>query len=124
MKDGKFETRAEIWRHLLEGGKVAIEGNKTYLFLKGDELYNSNGYKDGSVFNYPEQWSIYEEPKPKKKVALYRYTYILGKGCDGVRANMGKIFQSEFTECSFREYDDGYGKLLLTESKEVEYDDV
>lgn len=29
-----------------------------------------------------------------------------------------------FTECSFREYDDGYGKLLLTESKEVEYDDV
>ena len=128
MKDGRFETQAEIYQALLDGKKIkCIEWQESYnkfVYLKDGILTNDSGFPDYWAFNLPLMWSIYEEPKPKKKITLYRYTYILGKGCEGGRANKGRIFQSEFTECSFREYYDGYGKLLLTESKEVEYDDV
>lgn len=114
MKDGKFETRAEIWRHLLNGGKITIGNHKAYLFLKDDELYSSDGYKDVSVFDWPEKWSIYEEPKPKKKVTLYNYTY----------ESKDKIYETGFSSLDFNMFPLIRGKLLKTESKEIEVDDV
>ena len=120
MKDGKFETQAQIWEYLLKGGKVKIKGvSDSYLFLMDGTVTNKEGFKDVSAFEWPENWSIYEEPKPKKKVTLYRYTYLNTKS--------ELIHESFWFEGSFREYQDNYafvGDLLKTESKEVEYDDV
>lgn len=110
-----FKTQAEIWEHLLKNGKVQVKGLNSYLFLKNGMLTNKEGYKDDSTFSCPEQWSIYEEPKPKKKVTLYNYLYDDG----------GNLWESGFTTKSFDEIN--YlceVKLLKTESKEVEYDDV
>ena len=127
MKDGKFETQAEIWEHLLKGGKVKYINEEIIGLIDGKvHQFFSDGSYSPRDWGFYEPWrfSIYEEPKPKKKVTLYRYTYVLGRGSGDDRENTGRIFQSEFTDCSFREYDDGYGILLKTESKEVEYDDV
>lgn len=120
MKDGKFETRAQIWKHLLEGGRIK-NGNVTgHSFLKEGELYHSDGFRDVSAFHFPKEWSIYEEPKTKKKVTLYRYTYQL---CSG------EIKTSYWTSLNFSEYydenpDTRLMRQILKESKEVEYDDV
>ena len=66
--------------------------------------------RDTSAFDYPMKWSIYEEPKPKKKVTLYSYTYKYS----------AKIFQSDWSERSFDEVVLPLMTLLKTESKEIE----
>lgn len=115
MKDGKFETRAQIWKHLLEGGRIKNENVTGHNFLKDGELYHSDGFRDISAFLFPKEWSIYEEPKPKKKITLYNYTY----------EDTENIWESGFTTKKFESI--GFlseTKLLKTESKEIEVDDV
>lgn len=110
-----FKTQAEIWEHLLKGG-VIIEnrnGFKVRMGKCGNPLF-----EDGSEPSYliPEHWLIYEEPKPKKKVTLYRYTYREDNGPD--------IEQTNWVSYGFKEGWSNHFTLLKTESKEVEYDDV
>jgi len=80
MKDGKFETQAEIFQALLDGKKVKhVSWDKgEYVFLNTKTLKRENGDDALPSFSMPTNWSIYEEPKPKKKVTLYRYTYKYG----------------------------------------------
>lgn len=66
------------------------------------------------TFSTPSDWSVYEEPKPKKRVTLYRYTYKYGSA----------IHQTYFTSKNWSAFGGDEDYLLLTESKEVEYDDV
>jgi len=110
-----FKTRAEIWRHLLNDGKITIGDKKEYLFLKDGEVYHSDGLRDVSSFEYPGKWSIYEEPKPKKKVTLYRYTM-----SNRIRGN---IYQTSWDSVETA-VDTKFIEVIKTESKEVEYDDV
>lgn len=90
MKDGKFETQAEIWRYLLSGQKIKYKYGEI-VFLKDEILitiYNKAEQSEWEwAFNRPQHWSIYEEPKPKKKVTLYRYT---------TQYPNGVIFQSKW----------------------------
>ena len=80
MKDGRFETQAEIFQALLNGKKIKyarwVIGE--YVFLNNKTLKHENDEDAYLSFALPTNWSIYEEPKPKKKVTLYRYTYTYG----------------------------------------------
>ena len=117
MKDGKFETQAEIFQALLDGKKVihVVWGKGEYVFLNNSKtLKRENGDDALSSFPMPTNWSIYEEPKPKKKVTLYRYTYKYGS----------VIHQTNFTSKNWSAFGENEDYLLLTESKEIEVDDV
>lgn len=60
-----FKTQQEIWAHLANGGKV-IRGDGVVSF------FNADGKLNGIWgFDCPENWSIYEEPKPK--TVLHEY---------------------------------------------------
>lgn len=117
MKDGKFKTHAEIYQVLLKGGKITYLtwpiGH--YIHVKDDALVNQDGIECSNSFQAPRKWSVYEEPKLKKKVTLYNYTYESKSG----------IYETGFSTLGFDQFTVmSGGKLLKTESKEVEYDDV
>ena len=115
-----FKTQAEIFKALLDGVKIKKEGwlLQKYMHLKDGDLFYDNGLKRNQPVDFSnlESWSIYEEPKPKKKVTLYRYTYREDNGPD--------IGQTSWCSYGFKEGWSHHFTLLKTESKEVEYDDV
>ena len=86
-----------------------------YVFLNTKTLKRENGDDALSSFSMPTNWSIYEEPKPKKKVTLYRYTY----HCQ----HRGIVIQSRWSTEGWV-YRQDNDPLLLVESKEIEVDDV
>lgn len=114
-----FKTQAEIWRAILSGQKIKYKDGEI-VFLKDEILITIDKEREESgwewAFNCPQHWSIYEEPKPKKKVTLYRYTYREDNGPD--------IEQTSWCSYGFKEGWSHHFTLLKTESKEVEYDDV
>ncbi len=113
-----FKTQSELWEYLLKGGKVKNKEwvNGSYCFLKDGYAETNSGSRVIYVFFNPQEWSIYEEPKPKKKVTLYRYTYREDNGPD--------IEQTSWCSYGFKEGYSHHFTLLKTETKEVEYDDV
>lgn len=116
MKDGKFETQAEIYQALLDGKKIRMNtwADVYYLYLEKGMQKDERGAPAAYHFDYPCNWPIYEEHKPKKKVTLYRYTYKYGSA----------IHQTNFTSKNWSTYGGEGDYLLLTESKEIEVDDV
>lgn len=113
-----FKSQKEIWEHLIAGGKVAIkESCCAPLFLsdKG-ELRSEHGPALDHSFSDFADWQIYQEPKLKRKITLYRYTYEFGASCKGVE-------QSSWSDSSWGDVYSGTSrKLLMTESKEIEVD--
>lgn len=117
MKDGKFETQAEIYQALLDAKKIKREtwSPQAYIHLVGGALRDELGIDVSETrLNPPCEFLIYEEPKPKKKVALYRHTYKYGNS----------IHQTNFTSKNWSALAGDEDHLLLTESKEIEVDDV
>lgn len=63
-----FKNQREIFKWLLDGGKVQyVSGD--IVFLEEDGKLN-----DISNFGHPEDWAKYIPEKPKVKWALYRFT--------------------------------------------------
>lgn len=113
----RFKTQAEIYQALLDRKKIIYKEGEIVGLVDG---VVRNFFRDGTSaiakwgFYHPEEWSIYEEPKPKKKVMLYRYTL--------ENTKYGTAHQTAWESAPF----DGnsFVKILKTESKEVEADDV
>ena len=102
-------------KHLLEGKKIQYKDNDI-VFLRGCSLITIRQVEEVRhewSFLNPNDWAIYEEPKPKKKVTLYRYTYEYS----------GNILESNFISRGWGDYKSRGDKLLLTESKEIEVDE-
>ena len=117
MKDGRFETQAEIFQALADGKKLTKKKWSKGVFIQlVDGMITDEGgdYCSDINFSVSEDFLIYEEPKPKKKVTLYRYTYTYG----------GSIHQTSFTSKNWSALGGEGDYLLLTESKEIEVDDV
>lgn len=114
MKDGKFETQAEIYQALLDGKKITRGKSGHYLQNINGMVKWEDGKANHEDFSDSTEWKIYEDPKPKKKIMLYRYTYKYGSA----------IHQTNFTSKNWSTFGGDEDYLLLTESKEVECDDV
>lgn len=61
-----MKSQKEIYEHLLKGGKVRNRGGGSITHLQENGNLN-----DRWSFSSPEEWEIYEPPKPKKK--LYKW---------------------------------------------------
>lgn len=113
-----FKSQKEIWQHLISGGKVGVINDKESYFFLNEEgrVCHRNGYFAHRNFSNHECFCIYEEPKPKKKVNLYRHTF---------QWKDGDIWQSVWTDQradSYAKRYTEYPKLLMTEAKEIEVD--
>lgn len=115
-----FKTQRELFLHLCNGGKVRKIGEyQTYLLNDLGNLVLEDGYSESCDFDYPNLWEPYIEPKPKKKVTLYRYTYLNTNG--GYK--MQTLMQTFWTSGSFEKYRRDFafvGELLMTEEKTIE----
>lgn len=69
-----FITQAEIFQALLNG-KLITNGDSNQPIRLNDEGMLT--YRDvpgvSLIIDYPSDWSIYEEPKPKKQVWQWRF---------------------------------------------------
>lgn len=76
MENNKFfETQAEIYQALLGGKKITSCLFKTikYFHLKNGSLIDNMNRISVESFSSPEDWYVYEEPKPKEQVWQWRY---------------------------------------------------
>lgn len=60
-----FKTKQEIWAYVANGGRVINDDGKIVFFESNGKLNNRWS------FDRPENWSIYEESKPK--TVLHEY---------------------------------------------------
>jgi len=69
-----FKTQAEIFQALLDGKKLMYIGvSKYYVHFKNGTIVDATGDYMPYNFASPKDWSIYEEPKPKKQVWQWRF---------------------------------------------------
>lgn len=108
-----FKSQREIFEHLLEGGKIAHKqwtDDTFFLFLDSEgKVVSNRGCAYYLQLKYPQEWQPYTEPKQKKKVTLYRYTF---------KSIHGNYFQSNWIQQPASEHSSS--KLVSTESKEIE----
>jgi len=112
-----FKTQKEIYEALIQGLKIARCHSSPYEFfvLQGGYIHNHCGNRVDFYFDKPELFSIYEEPKKMKTVTLYRYTY---------QNSYLVISQSKWTTNALRNEVGDHVRLLKTESKNLEIEDV
>lgn len=79
-----FKTQAEIWKYLLEGGKVKLcaWSDGRYIHLKNGFLEYNSGHKYQGLISYPSEWEIWGSPKTKPKVKLYEVIYWDARGVE------------------------------------------
>lgn len=111
-----FKTHKDIYQALIEWKKIKKSSSGHYILMIDDKVKWEDGTPRFEDFSDYREWSIYKEPKPKKKVTLYRYTYREDNGPD--------IEQTNWISYGFKEGWSNHFTLLKNESKEVEYDDV
>ena len=77
-----FKTQAEIYQHLLDGGKIVSRNIfLRYLHLIDGVLSKEDGKPSRRwAFGDPNDWHPYEEPKEKKKIKVYGYVNIADGG--------------------------------------------
>jgi len=85
-----FKTQAEIYQHLLDGGKVTCDmysQENAYIYMLDGKLINTySNYVYINNFEDTKNWHPYEEPKEKekkkkkKKIKVYGYVDIT-TGC-------------------------------------------
>lgn len=113
-----FKTQAEIYQALLDGKKIKRKtwAPEAYIHLVEGGLVDEFGdnMEETRLFP-PHEFLIYEEPKPKKKVTLYRHTMS--------NRISGNIYQTTWDSVETA-VDTKFIEVIKTESKEVEYDDV
>lgn len=107
MKDGKFETQADIYQALLDG-KIITDSSGIVRIIDGRTHKIIDGFwrEWFAAFSIPTDWSIYEEPKPNKKVTLYRHWYF--------SPEHNQIFTCD-TTVRWQDMKDNGDKLLETE---------
>lgn len=101
----------ELYKHIEEGGKIEriSDGRiSDRMQLKNDPGHNSLGF----VLENPGSFKIV---KPKKKIKLYRYTYIVNDTDD----NFSKYEQSGWLYGGMKVCN----TIVKTEEKEIEIDD-
>ena len=108
-----FKSQKQIWEHLISGGMVKhySHGDTGFNYLNASGfVVNFRGAEVAESFVAPEDWSIYEEPKKKKKITLYRYTY---------KERSGHIFCSAWRSGEPQ----NMGTVVLVEAREIEVDE-
>ena len=72
-----FKTQAEIFQALLDGKKIRQKTYRggTYIMMGSTNLVSESLTEVSESFNEPRNWSIYEEPKPKKQVWQWRHKH-------------------------------------------------
>ena len=79
-----FKTQAEIWQALLDGKKVTHRlFDAAYICLLNGFLVDNDGQKRDPSLYSPQDWSIYNEPKPKKILK----PFLLKFSCSSVGIN-------------------------------------
>jgi hypothetical protein len=69
-----FKTQAEIYQALLDGKKIMGKYiSFKYVWLSEGNLVTEHKQYVRYAFENPQDWSIYEEPKPKKQVWQWRF---------------------------------------------------
>lgn len=112
---GRVLTDKEALQALLDGKKLTtITYGPTGQYIYLDDLGNlkdERGYKRN--YNSLLRYKIWEPPKQKKKVTLYRYTY---------KSSIGDvIYQSEWMSAEHEDH--RHLGILKIETKEVEYEE-
>jgi hypothetical protein len=114
MKNGKFETQAEIYQALLDGKAVTncymilnlVDGHPCYY---GTTIratltpFCLRSNRERYSFNAPEEWSLYEEPREQIKIVAHL--------CDD-----GEVYLSLDSSryCVARDENDDYKRIELT----------
>lgn len=115
-----FKSQKEIWEHLIADGKIIANGEFIASINGEGFLAFSDGSLSSDNFEDPGRWKIYQEPKPKRKITLYKYLFrLIDPRCEGL-ANTGELFMTEETTASFDCYRDHTMEYVLTESREIE----
>jgi hypothetical protein len=111
-----FKNHLEIYSVLIDGKKIRKTNwlNNAFIYLVDGSLSDEYSRIVCHDFNEPRKWALYEEPKKVKTVTLYRYTY---------QQEKGSIAQSNWISQSTFWLKD-VCKLLKTESKTIEIEDV
>ena len=116
MKDGRFETQAEIYQALLDGKKIRRNN-----FPRGHYVELVNGTQKGHLIPWRlddvTNWFICEEPKSKKK--FYRRKWI-SFGDGGMSID---CMWYESKEQFDKHYDDHWVLLKSEEWEEMEVED-
>lgn len=110
MKDGKFETQAEIYQALLDGAKIRKDSfeKKAFIYLKDGIQFGQSGKATDWSFWRPQDWEFYQEPKQKIKIAAHMCADSCVYFCEeGSRV------------CQSRDGMDGYKRLSLSFDAEV-----
>ena len=109
-----FKSQQEIWQYLIDGGKVCTIDSKPgeFLTFNGGFISSEGGEITECGFFRSHNWKKYIEPKKKKVITLYRYTYIIN----------GEIEQTRWLSTPKYPYA-SEDKIIKTESKETEVDD-
>jgi hypothetical protein len=119
-----FKTQADIWRALLDGKKV-----KHYIWADGSFVYLECGFvrdeKGENLAFYavkPDEWSIYEPPKQKRKVSRYRFTNLeTGEIVDSSSYYSDEgFFTSDLSSKGFI-FEDNYLREKIGEEIEVDW---
>ena len=76
MKDGKFETQAEIYQALLNGSKICniYWIQRKFCALENGNIVNDIGISFPTYFQVPSDWVVYQEPKQKVKIVAHLYS--------------------------------------------------
>lgn len=85
MKNGKFETQQEVWRHLLDGGVVVSKVSGNEIGFKDGCLHSFiHNRKSGLAFSIPENFC----PKPKEvTITRDELAKAWNKACEGMWNN-------------------------------------
>jgi len=109
-----FKSQREIWEALLGNKKLTFSewsrSDFVYFNESGSLVDESGDLHPDLDYGIPGLWSIYEEPKKKKKITLYRYTY---------KEHSGHIFCSAWRSGEPQ----NIGSVVLTEAREIEVDE-
>lgn len=108
-----FKTHKDIYLALIDGVKITKGKSGHYLEMIDGKVEWEDGKTSFEDFADYKDWLIYEEPKPKKKVTLYRLT---------TQYPNGAIFQSMW--CNDKSPGMNNVKVLNIEEKTIEVDDV
>jgi len=108
----KFKNQAEMMQALLDGEKIQYGDNpesKAYHYMKDSVIYTNELSPSSPSLGLFANFHIYELPKKKKKIKLYRY-YI------------DKLESIHTQNWSSTKYN-GIYKVVKTETKEIEVDE-
>ncbi len=110
MKNGKFETQAEIYQALLDKKKIRQSAwpPHEFIHLKNGNIVFQNDGEFSPSFSSINNWELYQQPKQKVKIVAHMH-------------EDGSIYYSEENSrvCVFRSCSNIFKRLSLSFDAEV-----